>query len=223
MKPVGYLFNRPEGLDGERGSYYNYIFASNGVFVEAENKLLSARIPIGYCDIRGLVPSKMKLSLTYGSIPQRFFDLTLDRFLSDTSREHYIAIVGEAGYHFYVPEQERAGGSVKYERSDNVVVDIHSHGTLGSWFSTQDNSDELGLKVYGVVGYLDTYPVVRIRLGVYGYFLPLAWKEVFDGSLVGATEYEDEKGVIEEDELRSDSLRPAGELSHPGSRLWRDW
>lgn len=223
MKPVGYLFNRPEGLDGERGSYYNYIFASNGVFVEAENRLLSARIPIGYCDIRGLVPSEMKISLTYGSIPQRFFNLSLDMFLSDSSREHYIAIVGDAGYRFYVPEQDRTGGSVTYERGDNIVVELHSHGTLGAWFSPQDNRDELGLKVYGVVGYLDTYPVVRIRLGVYGYFLPLAWKEIFDGSLVGATEYEEEKGVIDEDELRSDSLRPARELPHLGSRLWRDW
>ena len=223
MKPVGYLFNRPEGLDGERGMYYNYVFASNGVFVEAENKLLSARIPIGYCDIRGLAPSKMKLSLTYGSIPQRFFDLSLDMFLSDTTREHYIAIVGDSGYSFYVPVQDRAGGSVQYERGDNVVAELHSHGTLGAWFSPQDNRDELGLKVYGVVGYLNTFPVVKIRLGVYGYFLPLAWKEVFDGSLAGASEYEEEQEVIGEDELQGINHRPSLELPHHGSRLWRDW
>ncbi|GAJ14050.1 unnamed protein product, partial [marine sediment metagenome] len=59
MKPVGYLFNRREGLDGEQGLYYNYIMASNGLFIEAENKLMEVRIPIAYCDIRGLEPLGM--------------------------------------------------------------------------------------------------------------------------------------------------------------------
>ena len=64
MKMVGYLFNRQEGLEGERGIYYNYIVASNGLFIEAENKLMEVRIPVAYCDIRGLAPLKMKLEAT---------------------------------------------------------------------------------------------------------------------------------------------------------------
>lgn len=221
MKPVGYLFNRREGLEGERGLYYDYILASNGLFIEAENKLVEARIPIAYCDIRGLEPLKMKFILTYGSIPQRFFDLSLDMFLADTTREHYVAVIGDAGYHFYIPIQEREGGGVTYECGDKVVLELHSHGTMGAGFSGTDNKDEKGLRVYGVIGNLDKTPIVKLRLGVYGYYLPLAWKEVFDGSLTGAAEYEEEKEVIGEDELQSLTQGFADELPDPCSGLWR--
>jgi len=200
LKPVGYLFNRQEGLEGERGLYYDYIAASNGLFIEAENKLVEARIPVADCEIRGLAPLKTKFALTFGSIPQRFFDLALDMFLSDTTREHYVAVTGDSGYHFYVPSQEKEGGKVVYECGDQVVLDLHSHGTIGAWFSTKDNEDDKGLKVYGVIGSLGKTPVIKLRLGVYGYYMPLAWKEVFDGALAGAIEYEEEE-VFGEDEL----------------------
>ena len=220
MKPVGYLFNRQEGLEGERGIYYNYIVASNGVFIEAENKLIAARIPTAPCDVRGLAPLEMRFILTYGSIPQRFFDLSLDMFLADTSREHYVAIVGDAGYHFYIPVQDKEGGHVAYECGESVVLEMHSHGNMGAWFSTKDNQDEKGLKVYGVIGRLDKTPMVKLRLGVYGYYLPLSWRDVFDGSLEGAIEHEEIKEVMVEDELPNIYLSPAAELPDYSGRLW---
>jgi PRTRC genetic system protein A len=220
MKPVGYLFNRPEGLEGERGLYYNYIFASNGLFIEAENKLMEVRIPIAYCDIRGLAPLKVKINLTYGSIPQRFFDLSLSMFLSDIEREQYIAVIGDAGYHFYIPLQDKEGASVTYECGDKVVLEMHSHHKMGAWFSGTDDKDETGLKVYGVVGNLDKTPIVRLRLGVYGYYMPLAWKEVFDGALAGAIELEEEE-VIDEDELHCEAGRQPGPPENRGG--WMRW
>ncbi len=196
-KPVGYLVNHTEGISGERGIYYNYIFASNGVFIEAENPLIAARIPVAECDIRGLVPIETKISLTYGSIPQRFFDLALDLFLSDSSSEHYAAITGDAGYHFYIPVQDKSAGSVVYEVGSSVVLEMHSHGCMGARFSITDNTDETGLKLYGVIGKLNVTPIVKLRIGVYGYFKELAWSEVFDGSLAGALEYEGEEVICE--------------------------
>ena len=49
MKMVGYLVNHPDGLVGERGAYYNYILASNGLFIEAESPLIDARVPVTEC------------------------------------------------------------------------------------------------------------------------------------------------------------------------------
>jgi len=191
-KPVGYLVNHQEGLSGERGLYYDYIFASNGVFIDADSPLMAARIPVAYCDIRGLAPIEPKVTLTFGSIPQRFFDLALDLFLSDISSEHYVAIVGDKGYHFYIPVQDRSSGSVVYEVGSSVVLEMHSHGHMGAWFSTTDNLDETGMKLYGVVGKLNATPIVKLRVGVYGYFHELSWKNVFDGALAGAAEYGEE-------------------------------
>lgn len=223
MKPVGYLFHRQEGLEGERGLYYNYVLASNGLFIEAENKLIAAQIPIAECNVRGLAPLETKVILTYGSIPQRFFDLSLNMFLADTTREHYVAVVGDAGYHFYIPLQDKEGGTVVYEFGDHVVLDLHSHGTMRAFFSSKDNEDEKGMKLYGVVGNLGDTPVLKLRLGVYGYYLPLSWRDVFDGSLVGALENEEKKEVIGEDELQSIAGEFAGELPFHSSRLWRNW
>lgn len=219
MKPVGYLFNHQGGIGGERGLFYNYIFASNGIFIEAENKLMQVRIPVAYCDIRGLAPIKERISLLYGSIPQRFFDLALNTFLADPDKEHYVAVTGDAGYHFYMPVQDSNGGSVTYEIGKCVVLELHSHGYMRACFSSQDDKDEKGLKFSAVIGKLNATPVVKLRLGVYGYYLPLAWKEVFDGTLVGAIEFEEEE-VIGEDELHGGDGRQSGPSENRGGGMW---
>ena len=219
MKMVGYLVNHQDGLSGERGLYYNYILASNGIFIEAEGPLITARVPVAECEIRGLAPIKPRVSLTYGSIPQRFFDLALDSFLADPDKEHYAAVTGSAGYHFYVPVQDRNGGSVVYEVGESVVLDLHSHGHMGARFSGQDDKDEQGLKLSVVVGKLNATPVVKLRVGVYGYFKSLEWKDVFDGSLTGAVEYEEEEVIAEGDiHCIPDGYGP--EFQHPSRGMW---
>lgn len=219
MKPVGYLVKYPDGLSGERGLFYNYILASNGLFVEAENPIIAARIPAAECEVRGLAPMETTITLTYGSIPQRFWDLALDVFLADPDKEHYIAVTADAGYDFYVPVQDGSSGGVTYEVGEKVVLDIHSHGCMGAGFSRTDNEDETGLKLYGVVGNLDAIPVVKLRIGVYGYFKTLAWGEVFDGSLAGAVEFE-EKEVITGDDVCCDPKKHGVRMEDTGGRMW---
>ena len=222
MKTVGYLVNHPGGLTGEKGLYYNYILAANGLFIEAENAIIAARVPVTECEVRGLAPMETRIVLTYGSIPQRFFDLALDTFLADPDKEHYVAVTGSAGYHFYVPVQDSNGGSVVYEVGESVVLDLHSHGHIGAFFSHQDDIDEKGLKLYGVVGKLNATPVVKLRVGVYGYFKPLVWKAVFDGTLTGAVEYE-EKEVISECDVQHIPEADGAELQHYSRGLWWNW
>jgi PRTRC genetic system protein A len=220
MKMVGYLVNYPDGISGEKGIYYNYILAANGLFIEASNPMLAARVPVSECEVRGLAPMKAKIALTYGSIPQYLFDLALDTFLAVPDREHYVAVTAAAGYHFYIPVQDEGDASVVYEVGDSVVLDIHSHGTMRASFSPQDNTDETGLKLYAVVGRLNATPVVRLRVGVYGYFHSLTWHDIFDGSLVGAVEFEEEEVKIEGD-IHGIAAPDAPELQHHGS--WLRW
>jgi PRTRC genetic system protein A len=220
MKMVGYLVNYPNGISGEKGIYYNYILAANGLFIEAANPMLAARIPVAGCEVKGLAPIKTKFALTYGSIPQYLFDLALDTFLAVPDREHYVAVTASAGYHLYVPVQDKGDASVVYEVGDCVVLDIHSHGHMRASFSSQDNADEVGLKLYAVVGRLHATPVVKLRVGVYGYFHSLAWRDVFDGCLVGAAEFEDEEVKIEGD-LHGIAAPDVPELQHLGS--WLRW
>ncbi|MBI4284525.1 MAG: Mov34/MPN/PAD-1 family protein, partial [Chloroflexi bacterium] len=62
----------------------------------------------------------------------------------------------------------------------NTVVDIHSHAGMSAFFSSTDNRDEQGLRLYMVVGRLDTLaPEREMRVGVYGYFSPVDLGDIF--------------------------------------------
>jgi len=100
-----------------------------------------------------------------------------------------------------------------------VVLDLHSHGQMRAGFSAQDDEDDLGLKLYGVVGSLDTVPVVKFRVGVYGYFMEMRWKEIFSGTIAGALEdYEEE---VKTDAICSDpGPSGCGPLENHGRRGW---
>jgi len=230
MNMVGYLTQHPDGLEGERGLCYDYVLASNGLFIEAEGKRMAARVPVAGCEVRGLAPLEPKFVLRYGRIPQRFFDLALSTFLVDTSKERYVAVTWQDGYHLYVPEQETEEAKVDYQVGDSIALELHSHGKMAAMFSSKDNKDETGMKLYGVVGKLDGTPVVQLRVGVYGYFHPVPWVDVFDGYLMGAEDWLEtsllgieEKEVIDDDELYSVLVGQPGSPENRGGWLRRHW
>jgi len=184
--PIGYIIKDSGGeliCEGGFGELYDYIWAKNGVFIEAENQHLSARIPVAVGVTRGLADLKMGVTLKHGKIPQRYFDYILDDMLLTPKEEAYYAIVWEEErYKIKKPAQAASADKVTYEQLDNVVLEIHSHGDMSYQFSNQDDSDELGLKVYGVVGLLThQYPCALLRAGVYGYFFYIEWDNVFEG------------------------------------------
>lgn len=254
MKMVGYLTKHPDGLEGERGVYYDYILASNGLFIEAEGKLMAARVPVAECEVRGLAPLEPEFVLRYGRIPQRFFDLALNTMLTTPDKERYVAVTWNNGYHIVVPKQaadkehigegidagQGSGAGVAYFSPDNVLLDMHTHPKMRAGFSSTDNRDEMGLKLYAVIGHVGNYrevtpdldheramdyvqsnsPAIRLRVGVYGYFHQIAWKDVFEGDLgpemVDMREEPDfitlNEEVIGEDELHGDVV---GQLGNP--------
>lgn len=202
MAMVGYQLQYPDWRTGDRGIYYNYILGSNGLFIEASNPILSVRVPVAEVSVRGgLAPVSPRVSLIYGSIPKYLFDIALNSFLACPDKEQYFAITADAGYHIYMPPQDGEPGKVNYEVGSSIIMDMHSHGKGHAFFSSQDDKDELGLKLSLVVGKLDKTPVMAVRACVYGYFYQLRWKDVFDGVLTGAVEYEDIEEVIPQDEL----------------------
>lgn len=180
MRPVGYLLNKREGLEDEPGLFYNYILAENGLFIRARNPLIEGAICISPVEIRGLSPLEERIELVHGKIPRHLYDLSLSVLMASNNREQYLAITWEDEYRLRLPTQERNSASVKYENLPSSVMDIHSHGTMRAFFSEMDDQDEQGLKLYMVVGRLDTLlPEVEMRVGVYGYFAPVQREEVF--------------------------------------------
>jgi len=182
VKPVGYLLNTKEGLAGEAGLYYDFIFARTGVFIRAENPLLRATLCINSAEIRGLGPLYEDMELVHGKIPHALYDLAIYALMASCPLERYLAVTWEGQYHLTTPTQWREPAEVKYKRVSSTMLDIHGHGTMGAFFSGVDDADEQGLRLYMVVGKLDTLiPEVEMRLGVYGYFAPVTMEDIFDG------------------------------------------
>ena len=180
---MGYLVNRPSGLAGSQGVGYDYVLGSGGLYVQSENAHLTARVLIAPADVRGLAPVSEKLTLAHGPIPAHVFELGLNWMLAAPDTERFFAVGWDGdAYRLVVPPQEGTGSSLTYRPPPGVVAEFHSHGRHRAFFSATDDKDEQGFRVYGVVGRLDApEPELALRLGIYGHFAPLDWRQVFDG------------------------------------------
>jgi PRTRC genetic system protein A len=195
-QPVGYFIQHPAYRADIHGQFYDYVFTGNGVFIHASNPLLSARVPVSECKIRGLLPWSPDVVLIHGKIPGLLFDLALTTALANKEKEIYFAITWkDDGYHVFKTAQDGKEAKVTYSVLENTVMDIHSHGKMSSSFSHQDDTDEQGLKLSCIIGNLEETPEVSVRIGVYGSFWELPWTEVFEGTLTGAY---DSKLIMEE-------------------------
>jgi len=190
VKAVGYLLNTPEGPAGEPGPFYSYILAGNGLFLEADNPLLRARLRLAEARVRGLRPLEPLLELRHGKIPAHLLSLVAGTMGACRHREMFASIVWDGErYALRLPEQEADGGHVTYETVGGTVVGIHSHGGMDAFFSGTDDRDDQGFLVSLVLGKVDTLlPQVRARLCVYGYFAPVRLGEMFEGALSGLEE-----------------------------------
>jgi len=181
VKPVGYLVNTVAGLQGEPGVFYDYILAADGLFLQAKNAHLAATVCLAPQLVRGLAPLEENIQLLHGKVPMYFLNLALSVLCIKPDIEQYLALIWQGNYSLGVPSQSQTAASVTYETLPDTVLDIHSHvGGVPPRFSGIDDRDEQGLCLYAVVGDLrNLFPTVELRLGVYGYFIPLEKGEVF--------------------------------------------
>jgi hypothetical protein len=182
LKPVAYLINTKDGLQGEPGIFYSYIMASNGLFIRSKNDFLSVTVCLALQEIRGLAPLQEEIWFLHGKPSLHLLELALSVLCMTPDCEKYIAIVWEGEYKLKETTLEAGPGHVNYENLDNAVIDIHSHtGDMPAKFSIIDDHDEKGFRLYVVVAGLRTlFPTVTIRLGIYGYYLDLEKGETFE-------------------------------------------
>jgi hypothetical protein len=180
-RPVGYLTNYMTGIEGEPGVFYDYILAAGGVYLRAHNQFLAATVCIAPCEIRGLAPLKEDIQLLHGRIPLYLLNMALSNLIVTPDIEQYLAIIWEGAYSLKIPSQQATAVSVTYETLLDTVLEIHSHTSgVPAHFSPIDDHDEQGFGLYAVVADMGNLcPTIEIRLGIYGYFLPLRQSEVF--------------------------------------------
>lgn len=183
MPPVGHLVSHTDGLSGRQGVGYDYVLGRNGLYVQSASEQMRARIRIAAADVRGLATVGEKMQLAAGPIPAHLLALGADWFASDPSVERYFYIHHSGGeYRMAVPEQTGTASSLTYSPPLSAVAEFHSHGPMRAFFSTTDDADEQGFRIYGVIGGLNKSPELNLRIGVYGHFAPLRFAEVFRGA-----------------------------------------
>lgn len=156
-----------------------FLAGSDGLYVQASTevmdvtmKLAATKLPFGDCCER--------IVLSQGPIP-----MTLIKDFVRASRQNYpneiaaAIVLGDDGqYELVWPEvQSASGGHVRYVDSvlddDRLVVDLHSHGEHGAFFSATDDASDCsrrGPYLAIVVGrLLSESPQVAVRLALAPY------------------------------------------------------
>lgn len=166
---------------------YQYLLAGNGVFIRTETTFFNACICVQPCVVRGLNKIEPQFHLKAAKIPANL----LYTILTDARQARRPdGGLNEAFYQFHhqgqvvqvkKPHQAATSAAVSApgSTSADIICDLHTHGNMPAFWSATDNKDEQGCQVYAVVGKLDSEPEIRMRLGVYGTWLPLPVTAVF--------------------------------------------
>ena len=175
-RPIaGYLFNTHSGPTGQPGIAYDYLLAQNGLYVQAESPLLTARIHLAPVELRGLAPATTYFILKHGPIPPHFLQHIVDTFASQPHQETFATIAWDGShYTLHFPPQEATPTSITYVPVPNTVAEFHSHPHGPALFSSTDDQDEQAFRAYGLVTELTTpHPTINLRVGIYGHHAPL--------------------------------------------------
>lgn len=182
MNEIGYFIYDSNKL-GIAGQCYNYHWGGNGVFIEAKNAHLELLIPVALGITRGLPEIKPTIKLRHGLIPYRFIQFIIGQMKNHPEGEElYVISWRNENYIISRPNQIKLDDiTFTYEPVPDTIMEIHSHpGNKGISFSAQDDEDESGLKIYGVISDLEKEtPSALLRAGAYGHFLYINWKNVF--------------------------------------------
>jgi len=163
---------------------YAYIMAGNGVFIYARRPGLEALIPVSLCEVAGLP----KLT------PQVHIEKRVPAGLvEDALRFSKAVLPNEALFWFnwteqwfiHIPDQQSTNAStVPFDRHDqagtSALIDLHSHARFSSFFSHTDDRDEVGFRIYAVIGSVDKVPTISVRVGVYSHYFNLPAETVFE-------------------------------------------
>ena len=202
---IKYVTHTSTALPPMNALAYEYITASNGIFLRAENRFVSALIPIVSAKagtVRGLHPLEASIKLKMPLMPISL----LIPMLADAKRMRVKSgHLNEVLYRFHYdgqkmrvnrPEQDTSITSVRTtgDGGSDVILELHSHGNMSAFWSSTDNRDEQGFRFYGVIGHLDSnMPQIRLRLGVYGYHYPITQDLLFsDTQLSPFTDLEEQ-------------------------------
>jgi PRTRC genetic system protein A len=171
-----------EALQKPETGKHRFVIASDGVYVEAVNQVLDVRLPVAKSGIKlpyGQIGA-VGICLVNGKIPKRILqDICEKTFLCGEYEWAGLVVWDKIRKEYALFEPEVisfSAGHISYLNvlpdKYNLVMDLHSHGTVPAFFSkTDDQSDIGGFYIAGVVGNCDSgEPTFATRIVVNGHF-----------------------------------------------------
>ena len=174
-------------------SLYEYVMAGNGIFIRGARREFQAQFCVTPCTIRGLANLEASLQLNAPRVPREIVAEILRRARAARDAKGqpceivFHLELDEAGvWQCHVPDQAQKPArarpaddspSSSYARA---CIEVHSHVDMHARFSSLDDQDEVGFRVYAVLGCISTAPVIRVRVGMYGYRHDIPGNWVFD-------------------------------------------
>ena len=170
-------------VPSDDGKVYEVRANKIGTFIaEADSVSLFSKVRAGF------IPALPKIPYSILSEIIAFFKT----FVTEKSENEAMANIywsfEEEKYRVHVPKQTVTKASVDTNLPDIdeekflLVMEVHSHNTMGAVFSRTDDKDEIATRLYTVIGRLDkVFPDMTTRISVGGKHLVIDPAIVFDG------------------------------------------
>jgi PRTRC genetic system protein A len=165
---------------------YAYIMAGNGIFLYAKRNDLEVLIPISRASIAGLPPLE-----PFVNMPR--VAATLMQHVLKASKEN---LPNEILFWFNFDHDRqvwnldaplqicRPASVLPVDKNDplgiQALIDLHSHAVMDPFFSSTDNKDEQGFRIFAVIGKVNEEPLILVRVGVYGNYWNIPASMIFE-------------------------------------------
>jgi PRTRC genetic system protein A len=167
---------------------YQYVVAANGIFVRAERPGLHVLIWVAATStpIRGLVELSPYVHTSWGKVPARITAHMIEMAYRASHREilhERLFYLEDSPWRLILPEQSATGVSVRPLNPYGAAaasIEVHSHHAMAPYFSSTDDRDERGFRIYAVLGNLLSQPMIHVRVSVYWHFCSIPACRVFE-------------------------------------------
>ena len=191
---VGYVLNTEGNQPPQRrGGMFDYVLAADGLYLRAEREEMEVCFPVAPAEVRGLAPAAPLFHFRLPHVPENLIlELVgVSALYADSGfetlfwLEHSEMNPYDDGWLIREPEQTRTASRCRPTEGQDeayrrAIIEIHSHHSMPAVFSTTDDRDETGFRLYGVIGRLNEAPEIRLRVGVYGYFWEIPAPEALE-------------------------------------------
>ena len=176
------------------GKQIVFVPSSNGKIYEVRNNQIGTFIAEAdsvslFSKVRaGFIPALPKIPYSILSEIIAFFKTYVTEKSENEAMANIYWSFEEEKYRVHVPKQTVTKASVDTNLPDIdeekflLVMEVHSHNTMGAVFSRTDDKDEIATRLYTVIGRLDkVFPDMTTRISVGGKHLVVDPAIVFDG------------------------------------------